>query len=72
MGTIKDFSAALPGMIDNVLKNRLLEKLDPILKQRLFESGGDIIVDYNNKSFIVEAGSDELEKAIIADLKSKK
>lgn len=72
MATISEFMDGLPNMVNNVLKNQLLNKLDPELKQRMYDAGGDISIDFDGRSFSVIAGSDELEKAIIADLKSKR
>lgn len=72
MATISEFNDNLPNLINEVLKKNMLEKLDPELKKRLLAAKGDIVFDYANNTFNVSANDDELEKAIIADLKSKR
>jgi hypothetical protein len=72
MATISEFSDHLPHKINEILKNNMLEKLDPELKKKLFDTKGDIVFDFSKNTFTVTAGNDELEKAIIADLKSKR
>lgn len=72
MGTIKGMHEQLPDMANDVLKKQLLNKLNPELKQKLFDCGGDITVDLKKGTYTVAADSDELEQAIMSDLRSKK
>lgn len=72
MTTISDFMKDLPNKGNEVIRQQLLNKLDPVLKQRMLDAGGDITIDLQNGTYSVSAGNDELEKEIMADLKAKK
>jgi hypothetical protein len=72
MTTISEFADNLPNKINEVLREQMLEKLDPILRKKMEDAGGDIKFDYDNNTFEVVGVSDELDKQITEDLKSKR
>jgi len=72
MTTIKGYSDNLPDKLNEIYRNQMLEKLDPELKKQLANAKGDIIFNYAKGTFVVTGVNDDLEKAIIADLKSKR
>jgi hypothetical protein len=72
MTTISEFSDNLPNLINEVLRNNMLEKLEPELKKKMFDSKDDIVFDFDNNTFEVVGVTNELAKEIMEDLKSKK
>lgn len=72
MITITESNDELPLFINDILRKNMLESIDPELKKRLLDTKGDIVFDYQNNTFKVKTNDDELQKAIIADWKSKR
>ena len=69
MGTIRDF-VDLNELKHDAFKTMLLNKLGQDLKHSMYQSGGDILVNVKDGSFIVTGCPDELEWEIQVALKS--
>ena len=70
MGTLQDLKDNLPQIASEAIKTQILEKIPSDLKQKMYDSGGDIEVDLQAGTWdIIGHLSDDLKSEIIQLLK---
>jgi hypothetical protein len=71
MTTIKGLGDKFDVLLNQKLKNALLNKIPQDLQEELYAGNGDIEVNYSDGSFVLKNCAEELEERIKAALKDR-